>query len=545
MAGRKETPRQKMIGMMYLVLTALLALNVSVTVLDKFAFINESLERANDETSERNSRTIDGMKSAAKDKGNRKDDLAVVADAELLRAKTTEVISRLEGFKKEFVEITGGYMEGHEGDKRFINGKTDYDKVGNYMMPIDEGGDGKGTEMKALLNGYADELKELLKKNGASEEQLKSFRKLALDADEDEYYKEDPNQRGKKWSQLSFEQSPTHAALATVSEFQASVLSFETAGLDFLVKRVGLKDITFETIRPVIMPESKYVAAGTNYKADMFIAASPPKQLMNQTIMKYNGEVAPVVDGVGKVEFRATAGNYDENGNARKQILAEITLPQGGGNDTTFTDIIEYFVVKPVLQFQSTSVQALYYNCGNTMTVECQALGTQYNPSFSVTGGDAIKGSQRGEVTVVPKQSKVILNVANAGTSIGTKEFGVRSIPAPEIKIYTSNGKEVNLKNGIDYSTPSLVLRAIPDESFAQFLPNDAKFRVADCEVTLVSGGIGRGSARFGDQINLRNMGGRKGSQIVIEIKKVQRQNFRKQVEDFKKHTRYINISLK
>ena len=46
MAGGKETPRQKMIGMMYLVLTALLALNVSTTVLDKFAFINKSLEGA-------------------------------------------------------------------------------------------------------------------------------------------------------------------------------------------------------------------------------------------------------------------------------------------------------------------------------------------------------------------------------------------------------------------------------------------------------------------------------------------------------------------
>ena len=90
MAGGKETPRQKMIGMMYLVLTALLALNVSSTVLDKFAFINESLEKANAETSERNARTIIGMKSAAKDKGNRADDLKVVSDAEALRAETPD-----------------------------------------------------------------------------------------------------------------------------------------------------------------------------------------------------------------------------------------------------------------------------------------------------------------------------------------------------------------------------------------------------------------------------------------------------------------------
>lgn len=544
MAGGKETPRQKMIGMMYLVLTALLALNVSVTVLDKFAFINESLERANAETSVRNAEIIDQMRASAKEKGNRPDDVAVVADADSLRTKTLEVVENLENLKETFIEITGGYVPEHEGDKRFINGKTDYDKVGNYMMPIEEGGKGKGAEMKEVLNGYADELKEVLAKYGASEDVLNSFHKLALDADEDEYYSKDPNQAGKKWSQVSFEQSPTHAALATVSEFQANVLSFETAGLDFLAKRVGMKDLSFESVRPVIMPESKYVAVGTNYKADMFIAASPSKQLMNQTIMKYNGNVAKVVDGVGKVEFRATAGKYDKNGNARKEIIAEITIPQAG-QDTTFRDTIEYFVVKPVLQFQSTSVQALYYNCGNNMVVECQALGNEYNPSFSVKGGDQIKGSKRGEVTIVPKKRKVTLTVSNNGMVIDSKDFGVRSIPAPEIKAFLPNGKEVNLKDGIEYNTPELFLKAIPDESFAQFLPDDAKFRVAECEVTLVSGGLGRGSKRFGDKINLRNMGGRKGSQIVIEIKTVQRQNFRKQVEVFKKHSRFINISLK
>lgn len=543
MAGGKETPRQKMIGMMYLVLTALLALNVSSTVLDKFAFINESLERANAETSERNARTIEGMKSAAKDKGNRADDLKVVADAEALRARTTEVLLEMENFKEQFVEITGGYLEGYKGNRMFIVGKTDYDKVGNYMMPQEEGGEGQGAKMKDLLNGYADQIKDILEKNGADANTLKQFHKLAKDANEDEYYSNDPNQKGKKWSQLAFENSPTHAGLATVSEFQANVLAFETSALDFLVRRVGLKDITFDQIKPVIMPESKYVAAGTKYKADMFIAASA-SGLNDKLIMTYNGEEAPVSGGVGKVEFTATPGNYDKEGNARKEIIAAITVPQGGGTDTTFVDTIEYYVVRPVIQIQSQSVNALYYNCGNNLDVQVPALGTQYNPSFSAKGGDAIKGSQRGQVTVVPKSQKVTLTVSSGGNTIGSREFGVRAIPAPDIKVFTSQG-EVNLKDGIDSNTPELFLRAIPDESFAQFLPDDAKFRIAEAEITLVSGGLGRGSVRAGEKVNLRGMSGRKGDQIVIEIKKVQRQNFRKQVEDFQKFQRFINISLK
>ncbi|MEQ9302751.1 MAG: GldM family protein, partial [Marinoscillum sp.] len=331
--------------------------------------------------------------------------------------------------------------------------------------------------------------------------------------------------------------------LATMSEFQANVLAFETSALDFLLKRVGLKDITFDQIKPVFMPESQYVAAGTKYKADMFIAASA-SGLNDKLIMTYNGEEAPVVGGVGKVEFTATPGNYDKNGNAKKQIVASITVPQGGGTDTTFTDTIDYYVVRPVIQIQSQSVNALYYNCGNALDVQVPALGTSYNPSFSAKGGDAIKGSQTGQVTVVPKANKVTLTVSSNGNVIGTREFGVRGIPAPDIKVFTSAG-EVNLKEGIPARTPELFLRAIPDESFAQFLPNDAKFRVAEAEITLVSGGLGRGSIRASEQINLRGMSGRKGDQLVIEIKKVQRQNFRKQVEDFQKFQRFINISLK
>ena len=545
MAGGKETPRQKMIGMMYLVLTALLALNVSTTVLDKFAFINQSLEQANSETSARNAQVVSGMKQSVKEKGNREEDLLIIEDVDKLRAKTQEALTYLKESKEKFIEITGGYEEGHDGDNMNIKGKTNYDKVGHYMMPKKEGGEGYGEEMKQQLNGYAEFTRELLKKNGAGEKEIAKFHKLARDADEDEYYSKDPNQKGKKWSTLSFNDSPTHAALATVSEFQANILGYETAAFDYLKKRVGLKDITFDEIKPVVMPQSRYVAAGTKYEAEMFIAASA-SGLNEQIKMTYNNNQIPVVEGIGKLEFTATPGNYDKEGNAKKSFEASITVPLGGGFDTTFTSTIEYFVTKPVIQIQSQSVNALYLNCGNALDVQVPALGTSYNPSFRATGGSAIKGSNRGQVTVVPNSRKVTLTVSSNGNVIGSREFGVRAIPAPEIKVYTDQG-EVNLKDGIPAKTPKLYLRAIPDPSFAEFLPNDAKFKVAEAEVTLVSGGLGRGTVRASGQVNLSQVvrNARKGDQIVIEVKKVQRQNFRKQVENFSRYQRYINISLK
>ena len=78
MSGGKETGRQKMVGMMYLVLTALLAMNVSNTIIDKFVFINESLVSANFETKERNVQLLESIIKTVDETGNRESDMAVV-----------------------------------------------------------------------------------------------------------------------------------------------------------------------------------------------------------------------------------------------------------------------------------------------------------------------------------------------------------------------------------------------------------------------------------------------------------------------------------
>lgn len=548
MAGGKETPRQKLIGMMYLVLTALLALNVSTTVIDKFVFLDDSLVRANKETEERNAQILESIVKTVDDMGNRAEDAKVVEVAQEIRAEAARVITELSELKATLVDLTGGYEEGHQpeykGDARHLKGKTDYDKVGHYMMPEEEGGEGHGARLKEVLNGYAEFVKEKLVALGAEESELTYFRPIALDADEDPIYKKDPNQQGKSFSTLAFDSSPTPAGLATISEFQSRVLNYETGALDFLSGKVGAGDLKFDVIVPMVKPESKYVAAGTKYSAKMFIAASSSGVTPTMT---YNDNEIPVdASGQGLVEFTANASKFDENGLARQTFKAAITVTQPGGRDTTFVDEIEYFVVKPTIQIQSQSVQALYLRCGNKLDVQVPQLGVAYNPSFSASNAQTYTGTAKGQVTIVPTSVKEVeLKVSSSGNFIGSRSFSVRRIPAPEIKAYTDQG-EVNMKTGISAKTPRLYLNAIPDESFQQFLPDDAKFRVAEAQITLVSGGIGRRTITVGQTANLSQLTAqaRKGDQLVIEIKKVQRQNFRKDVENFGNFNRFINISL-
>lgn len=517
MAGGKESPRQKMIGMMYLVLTALLALNVSTSVLEKFIFINTAFETTNSENGAENANKVAAIAKAVDDSGNREQDVAVMTKAQEVRAETKKVIAKLEEYKEELIEYTGG-----RDDNDNLKGKKDIDAASAIFVQ-----GGKGDVLKEELNGYAQFLRD---KTGMTVEQL---RDIAKDAKEIPLFANDPNQKSKGFAELNFgHNTPMVGAVASLSQFQADVLLEETKALEHLATAVGAADLKFDKIIPMVKPVSKYVAAGTKYEADLFITAASSSI---QPTMKVNGEEIPVEGGFGKVSFTATPGSYDKEGNARKTFIGEITLAQPGKKDTTFIDTIEYFVQRPVIQIQSASVQALYLNCGNELNVQVPALGTSYNPSFTVKGGSSVKGSERGQVTVVPKAAKVTLSVSSNGNLIGKQEFKVKRIPKPEIKVL-SGSKEVDLKRGVKGAPRSLKLVAQADESFSAFLPKDAKFQVAGAEITLVRSGRAVVPMKVSSpNVNMSKIKSqaRPGDAIVIEIKKVKRKNFQGKIEDF------------
>ncbi|MCV9388668.1 type IX secretion system motor protein PorM/GldM [Reichenbachiella ulvae] len=515
MAGGKETPRQKMIGMMYLVLTALLALQVSNSVLEKFIFINKAFEATNEDTRGSNSQKVASIQKAVADAGNREKDQAVLEKAKEVRSRTTEVYNIIEEYKAELVKRTGGTDE----NGNYL-GQKDID-ASSAMFVNEE----QGKDLKETLNSYSAYLREM---TGDS-----TISKLAKDANEIEVFKNDPNQNKKGFAELNFgHNTPMVGALASLSQLQSDMLAEETKALTNLAKEVGAEDLKFDRIVPMVKPESKVVAAGAKYVADMFIAASSSGIKPEMT---WDGNEMEVIDGMGKVEFTASAGSYDKNGMANKSYIAAIKVKLPGGRDTVFTDTIDYIVSKPVIQIQSASVQALYLNCGNELTVNVPALGSAYNPVFGAKGGQSIKGSNIGDVTIVPKSAKVTLSVSSGGNLIGTETFKVKRIPKPEITVY-SGGREVDMKRGTKGCPRSIKLAAVPDESFASFLPKDAKFRVAQSEITLVRSGRAVQSVRpSGPDVNLSAISSqaRAGDALVIEVKKVQRRNFRGDVEDF------------
>ena len=101
MAGAKESPRQRMIGMMYLVLTALLALQVSNQILQKFVLLNDGIERTSKNFVLKNESMVGSIEYTIAQQGNNAKDLPKVAAAKKVRAATKEIYDYLEELKKQ------------------------------------------------------------------------------------------------------------------------------------------------------------------------------------------------------------------------------------------------------------------------------------------------------------------------------------------------------------------------------------------------------------------------------------------------------------
>ncbi len=532
MSGGRQTPRDKMIGMMYLVLTALLALQVSNAVLDKFIFIDQSLTRMATDYATKNGQTVAGIETQVAKRNNLEADVAILNTAKEIREETAKVIGHMNDLKKEMAKITGGGDDdGYDDETGALIGAKDYDKVGTMMM----GPQGKGKELKKKLNEYSSFL---VTKTGESDEK---FPPLGRDAKDIEVAANDPNQKDKNFAQYFFENTPTAAGMATMSYLETEILNYERAALAILADSVGAGEVSFDKIFPLIRAESNVVAAGAMYKAEMFIAASssalnPVMYKDGKQLKLSNLDIAGNQIKYGQIEFPAS-------GSGEKTYKVKIDL-----DGKPYEDVISYTVIKPSIMISSSALSALWKNCGNALNVQVPLLGTSYNPSFSVTNADKVVGNG-GEITIIPKtRGKVVLTVRSNGNTVGTKTFTVKEIPVPkyELAIPSSAG---NMADGVKgRAFRQVTVNAIAEPSFASDVPKDARYRVREVEVKLVRNGDPVKVQKFKkNKITLTQFAqqARKGDLYIFTIKRVVRTNFQNKSENVKVRSEIYKVLVK
>ena len=525
MSGGKETPRQKMIGMMYLVLTALLALNVSSTVLEKFAIMNTTLMELRDESTLTNEGKLVRILNQKSENPLVKD---AMAKAQQVRDLTRATIKSLDSLKSVLSqEHDGTPIEGPElvGNTNIAEEKMLNDK--STLAPDYE---------KKLVN-FKDKLEVLSgKKFGKLNKKAEDFPELAEKDSEGNIVKNDDGTPKVEHGELdfiefSFHGNPTMSAIAGVSQMQTEILEYEGLALDRLDSIAGSKNFNFDKVVPMVMGPS-IVAVGAKYQGRLFMAGAtsggpPPQMFRDGTALTVTTDPETGIK-MAMIEFSARAdGSFDANGMGSGHFNTEIRVE---GKDP-LKRTIDYKVVVPTVEVVSGARPSAYLNCGNPITFNCPVLGESYQPNFSSADQvTIIKGDRPGVTTLIPKQrGQIKVVVTNAGVPISTKAFDVLAVPNPHYVIKDDNGKELNAKDGVS-SPGGLRVSAEAETNFKAALKDDSKYRIRTMEVYCKKG---NGDRLFtlnppSELVDLSAYKSRfqRGDNIVIEIKTVTRKTF-------------------
>ncbi len=537
MAGGKEAPRQKMINMMYLVLTAMLALQVSNAILEKFLLINTSLEKFGGSIQLQNDNTVEAMKKAIA-KSDKPENGIYLTKALAVRKESADLNAYIDDLKRLIIENAGGGTDKETGE--IVNLAED-EKVTNMMVGPNK--NGKGYELKKKLDDYIASLSKSFDPKG-------KLPGLALSAMEDPAFSKSTKKSitGKDFAELNFGQTPVPAALAMLSQKQTEVKGAEAETLDYLASLVNAKEyLKFDQMFAVVSAESKTVVAGQKYKAEVAIGAYSSAISPRISV---NGSTVPVKDGRGQIEFIAQGGEYDKSGQLKKTYTANITFPKPDGSMQTVNREETYTVLKPTVQIETGTVPPLYFKCANRLQVTSPGLGQLFRPTFNGSGAEFLPG-EGGKVTIVPNSNRVVLNVNNDGNLLQSFPFRVQLVPKPDLVIYVNGsplGEDGERKGVAASSIRSIEVKALADNSFKNSNPEDANFRVSDITIVLAGGVRPKGKRDVqGSGANVSDLADKAtaGDRYVISIKGCQRRNFKGEVLDVEigNQTRTITLN--
>ncbi len=507
MAGGNETPRQKMIGMMYLVLTALLALNVSSAILEKFAIVNTTLEDLVGEDKTKNQNKLDGILKAT----SKEDKVTVAKDkAQKVRDLTKIMVTYLDGVKKKIA--TGSAQKELEGEELVQN------TVNPEEVMLDSKKPETGIEYEKKLKGYVKDLNDIM--------QLKKpFIKLNKKAEDFNEFKNDAHQTDKNFLEFSFEGTPAMAAVAMLSQMQTEVLEYESAALDSLNAIAEGVVTKFDQLVPMVQAESNTLVAGQTYEGNLFVAGASSGLV---PVMFKDGRPLQVEDvdvglgpdnkiKMGKVKFPVGASNFNDKGIAEMSYKVTINLP----GKTPLEQTIKYKVLRPVAVFGSAAAATLYRDCGTEVNVSIAGLTDLSSLDLTVPAeqGKAYKLAP-GKFAILPTRAQCNVNVILAGQGIQVQPFSTQDVPMPIAKLM-SGPNTIDISKGIPAGTPSIrVEPEIIDLIFAKNNNKDNKYFVSNL-ILQINGGspitVRSGTIPL-SQYNLK-----KGDNITVSQVQVQR----------------------
>ncbi|MDA0686413.1 MAG: gliding motility protein GldM [Bacteroidetes bacterium] len=453
MAGGKLSARQKMINMMYLVLTALLALNVSKEIIKAFNLIENSLDNSTRNIVQKNNAVLSALqKTASQDNQAAKVAVEKVNEAQKI---SEALIKKIGQIKTDLLTLSGdgkdpktGRKSDEEGQlvKGGVNELAQGDNMeihANYFVAEDNGK--RGTELQKAINDTRKALLGVLEsatndtglaKNPETVKFLLDKMK-AIEAKTSLYAEDGTNSSGSKqtWVSMYLEHSPLAGVFAMLSKIENDCRSLEAEVAQALAESVNAADYKFDSLIPVVSSPMSAVLTGQTYEANILLAAYNSKAQMRVLV---NGNPIDVVAGVGK--YKVTP---QSPGSSKYKVGIEVPTP-GGGSKLYETEA-EYSVFAPQAAISADKMNVFYVGLPNELSVSVGGVDPK-NVMVRVSGGGASLASGPGGKYLVRiaaySQPTCQIQVAaklpdGRVVPMGNKTFRIKTVPRPTFQAGT------------------------------------------------------------------------------------------------------------
>lgn len=451
MAGGNLSPRQKMINMMYLVLTALLALNVSKEILDSFVTINNGLETTKGTLKEK----VDGMYGtfAQYAQENQQKYGAAWSEAQQVQKMATDLVKTIDDMKARSIMAAEGIKDINKVlandtilNLKYITAKDNVEGMTHELIGSDESkpktDEGSAAALRVKLEDFREKIKALALKDPKNPNQ-------ALVANVTKMFDFPKEKEGGStgvettWEVKNFFHVPLAAGVTMLSKLQSDIRNAENEAVNYLLGNVEQKTFKFNTLTPIVRPLSSYVTEGSKYQADIFLGA-------------YDNQNAPTVIICGPGERVDTASTPPKivGGPGTKLnmdgAMAKLDIPASGAGVKTITGLIifkpvggeeqvryfetTYEVAKSNLVVSPTKMNVFYRGVENPVSVSVSGYSDK-DVQPSMTGG-VISKSAEGWVVKPGKETEATVT-ATVTNPDGTKKtmtgqkFRVKNVPNP------------------------------------------------------------------------------------------------------------------
>ncbi|MCO5247570.1 MAG: gliding motility protein GldM [Chitinophagales bacterium] len=484
--GIPKDNRQQMINMMYIILTAMLALNVSAELLNAFSLINKSLLKSSTTIDERTKNIYNSFAAKqAKEPGNQ-NVIKYYNKAKEVKDITDNVTGYIEDITAQLVQEGGGPSEELHGD---MEKRDDVDLSSRFMVEGIERGNvkgGKGYELQSKIEDALTKFYAMIEQPADRERIVENW-PFNVDIEGDKVHilpNQAPTKNNEKnpiadpandWVRESFLQIPAIASQTMLTKYLTDMKNIGQEMASYMFTKVGTEtdlevdEIVFDKFQAKIVAPSSYVMLGETFEAEIFLAAFNSKT--TNVSMSVNGAGLPVnSDGVGV--FRRAASSVGEF-----PVTGTINVKNDRTNEVKSYKLPEfkYTVAAPFATISPTKMNVFYIGVDNPVEVSAAGVRGQ-DLSVSMSSG-TITGSGGKYNVRVSTAGSTKVNVSGKGKLLASSEFRVKMIPDPVAKVGGKDGgriktAEMKVQNGL-----SAIL-----ENF----DFDAKFEVISYQVTFV-----------------------------------------------------------